>query len=167
MISFPRRLGSSAVPVRFVFPALFMLVALEGCAHAAGMAPQAKRTGDLHIYTFNFTSGVGGAPCAITPGGVASIDRNDTPVSRPCPGDTNCVRASIGRGDQVLFVANPAQYTFEVVFDPFNKGSVTSGVPQPLDPKTPTLLAGKEYSFNVVATNATCTPLDPKIIIDP
>jgi hypothetical protein len=177
---FTWRTRGLAVPVQAIVLAAVALTFGEGCqkpsknqtSPASGSAA-VKRLGHLHTYKFKILPGAGTAPCTIAPDGVKTVDKDGKEVTPTyCKDDQNkddpnCVHAVRTRKDEVRFEVSPTSYSLLVVFDPFKHGTFVSGTDYPVDQKTPSLPAGKAYSFNVLEASYTCAALDPKIRIDP
>jgi hypothetical protein len=173
MSAFTWRDWSSLVPYRSLLVAAAAL-ALGGCCPRLTLpvpeGPTKDQKGpELHTYRFSFGPD-GTSPCVIKSAGVTTSRLDGKPDKtlrdRTCSGDLNCARASKKNGDKIRFVSEPAGHKFVVVFDPFKPSTFASDEDFKIDGAL-TIPTGKVYSFSVVATAEACTPLDPRMIIDP
>jgi hypothetical protein len=171
MKAFTWRPGSLAVPFWSLLLA-FSALGVGGCCpvqrpSTLGHAAPDRHGAEVHTYHFKFVTDAGGR-CAIQSAGVTTSEAGGKIPARTCPGDANCARASKGAGDRVAFASEAPNQKILIVFDPFRMGAFAGndGKEHALDPRIPTV-TGKGYTFNVLATNGDCDPLDPKIIIDP
>ena len=166
MITRVLRSGRPGVLFKFALLPAGALVFGLGCATGG---QKAQKQAEVVTYSFTFTA-------AAPPGGLCTITPEDVVSSTDCAGDKKCGRASKRNGDSINFVSTPGstyetspkKIDFTVVFDPFKHGSIPGNPAKPykLDTTLPGDSTGsKSYSFSVVAKG--CTPLDPRVVIDP